>query len=123
MISRASAKKGTAGVRQARWPQGRGGFKETTSGADDGRPERAKVLALARARKIDAVLVTELSRWGRSTQDLVQTLDDLHGLHYIWLRALASWPAAVMRGGGCGGRLRFSCQRRAAASETAAPAS
>src|SRR5262249_15900695 len=25
-----------------------------------------------------AVLVTELSRWGRSTQDLVQTLDDLH---------------------------------------------
>jgi putative DNA-invertase from lambdoid prophage Rac len=24
------------------------------------------------------VLVTELSRWGRSTQDLVQTLDDLH---------------------------------------------
>ena len=29
-------------------------------------------------RKIDAILVTELSRWGRSTQALVQTLDDLH---------------------------------------------
>jgi putative DNA-invertase from lambdoid prophage Rac len=54
-------------------------FKETASGADDGRPERAKVLRLARAREIDAILVTELSRWGRSTQDLVQTLDDLHG--------------------------------------------
>src|SRR5262249_20045509 len=54
-------------------------FKETASGADDGRPERAKVLALARAHKIDAILVTELSRWRRSTQDLVQTLDDLHG--------------------------------------------
>ena len=54
-------------------------FKETASGADNGRPERAKVLALARAHKIDAILVTELSRWGRSTQDLVQTLDDLHG--------------------------------------------
>jgi putative DNA-invertase from lambdoid prophage Rac len=53
--------------------------KETASGADNGRSERAKVLALARAREIDAVLVTELSRWGRSTQDLVQTLDDLHG--------------------------------------------
>ena len=53
-------------------------FKETASGADNGRPERAKVLALARAHKIDAILVTELSRWGRSTQDLVQTLDDLH---------------------------------------------
>jgi putative DNA-invertase from lambdoid prophage Rac len=46
---------------------------------DGGRPERAKVLALARAPKIDAILVTELGRWGRSTQDLVQTLDDLHG--------------------------------------------
>ena len=54
-------------------------FKETASGADNGRPERAKVLKLARAHEIDAVLVTELSRWGRSTQDLVQTLDDLHG--------------------------------------------
>jgi putative DNA-invertase from lambdoid prophage Rac len=54
-------------------------YKETASGADNGRPERVRVLALARAREIDAVLVTELSRWGRSTQDLVQTLDDLHG--------------------------------------------
>jgi hypothetical protein len=55
-------------------------FKETASGADNARPERAKVLALARAHEIDAILVIELSRWGRSTQDLVQTLDDLHSL-------------------------------------------
>ena len=54
-------------------------LKETASGAKNDRPERNKVMALARARKIDAILVTELSRWGRSTQDLVQTLDDLHG--------------------------------------------
>jgi DNA invertase Pin-like site-specific DNA recombinase len=54
-------------------------FKETASGADDDSPERKKVMALARAREIEAILVTELSRWGRSTQDLVQTLDDLHG--------------------------------------------
>ena len=54
-------------------------FKETASGAKNDRPERKKILALARAREIDAILVTELSRWGRSTQDLVQTLDDLHG--------------------------------------------
>jgi DNA invertase Pin-like site-specific DNA recombinase len=53
-------------------------FKETASGADDARPERAKVLALAKAKEIDAIVVTELSRWGRSTQDLVKTLDDLH---------------------------------------------
>jgi len=55
-----------------------GVFKETASGADNARPERAKVLALAGAHEIDAILVTELSRWGRSPQDLVQTLDDLH---------------------------------------------
>jgi putative DNA-invertase from lambdoid prophage Rac len=54
-------------------------FKETASGADNRRSERAKVLVPARAREIDAILVTELSRWGRSTQDFVQTLDDLHG--------------------------------------------
>jgi DNA invertase Pin-like site-specific DNA recombinase len=33
----------------------------------------------------DAILVTELSRWGRSTEDLVQTLDDLH-----------SWKVSVL---------------------------
>jgi DNA invertase Pin-like site-specific DNA recombinase len=53
-------------------------FKETASGAKNDRAERKKVMALAQAREIDAILVTELSRWGRSTQDLVQTLDDLH---------------------------------------------
>ena len=41
-------------------------FKETASGADNGRSQRAKVLALARAHEIDAILVTELSRWGRA---------------------------------------------------------
>ena len=46
-------------------------FKETASGAGNARPERARVLAMARAREIDAVLVTELRRWGRGTQDLV----------------------------------------------------
>jgi putative DNA-invertase from lambdoid prophage Rac len=56
-----------------------GVFKETASGAKNDRVERMKVMGLAQAREIDAILVTELSRWGRSTQDLVQTLDDLHG--------------------------------------------
>ncbi len=34
-------------------------------------------MALAQDRRIDAILVTELTRWGRSTFDLVQTLHDL----------------------------------------------
>jgi putative DNA-invertase from lambdoid prophage Rac len=53
-------------------------FVETASGADNSRPERKKVLELARRREIGAILVTELSRWGRSTVDLVSTLDELH---------------------------------------------
>ena len=56
-------------------------FRETLSGirkAKGKRPvEREKVLALAQAREIDAVLVTELTRWGRSTQDLMGTLHEL----------------------------------------------
>lgn len=52
-------------------------WKEIASGAKDQRPERKKVMALAQDRRIDAILVTELTRWGRSTFDLVQTLHDL----------------------------------------------
>jgi DNA invertase Pin-like site-specific DNA recombinase len=32
---------------------------------------------LGQDRRVDAILVTELTRWGRSTMDLVQTLHDL----------------------------------------------
>jgi DNA invertase Pin-like site-specific DNA recombinase len=62
-----------------------GVFKEAASRARNDRVERKKVMALARTHDIDAILVTELSRWGRSTQDLVQTLDDLH-----------SWKVSVL---------------------------
>ena len=54
-----------------------GTFKETGSGMKLDRAERRKVVALAQARHIDAVLVTELSRWGRSTTDLLATLKEL----------------------------------------------
>lgn len=54
-----------------------GVWKETASGAKHNRVERQKVLALAQARQIDAVLVTELTRWGRSTLDLIRTLQEL----------------------------------------------
>jgi len=54
-----------------------GVFRETASGARLDRAERKQVMALAQARKIDVILVTELSRWGRSTIDLLHTLRDL----------------------------------------------
>ena len=56
-----------------------GTFKETASGASANRAARKKVMDLAQARQIDAVLVSELSRWGRSTQDLLATLHRLAG--------------------------------------------
>lgn len=46
-----------------------GVWKETTSGTKQNRVERQKVIVLAQARKIEAVLVTEMTRWGRSTLD------------------------------------------------------
>ena len=54
-----------------------GVWKETASGSKDERAERKKVLALAQARKVDVILVTELTRWGRSMLDLFHTLQDL----------------------------------------------
>jgi DNA invertase Pin-like site-specific DNA recombinase len=54
-----------------------GVFKETASGARLDRIQRKAVMALAQARRIDVVLVTELSRWGRSTLDLLQSLREL----------------------------------------------
>lgn len=52
-------------------------FKETASGSANNRSERKKVMTLAQDRQIEAVLVTELTRWGRSTTDLLHTLQEL----------------------------------------------
>ena len=52
-------------------------FKESASGSKDDRIKRGKVLTLVRARKIGVVLVTELTRWGRSTTNLLSTLQEL----------------------------------------------
>ena len=54
-----------------------GTYKETASGVKLDRAERRRVLAMVQRHEIDAVLVTELSRWGRSTTDLLATLKEL----------------------------------------------
>ena len=54
-------------------------FKETASGTSANRSARNRLIDLAQARKVDAILVTELSRWGRSTQDLLDTMNKLAG--------------------------------------------
>jgi putative DNA-invertase from lambdoid prophage Rac len=55
-----------------------GVWSEFGSGVKLDRLKRKEIMTIARARKIDAVLVTELTRWGRSTIDLINTLNDLH---------------------------------------------
>ena len=57
----------------------RGYSGETALGASANLAARKKVMDLAQTRQIDAVLVSELSRWGRSTQDLLATLHRLAG--------------------------------------------
>lgn len=60
-------------------------FKETASGIKDSRAVRNEVIELAKQRHITAILVTELSRWGRSTIDLVSTL-----------QLLQSWNVSII---------------------------
>jgi DNA invertase Pin-like site-specific DNA recombinase len=50
---------------------------ETASGAKNDRVERAKVIELARKRQIQLILISELTRWGRSTIDLIDSLQNL----------------------------------------------
>jgi DNA invertase Pin-like site-specific DNA recombinase len=61
-----------------------GVWKETASGSKNDRQQRQKILTLAQARKIDVILVTELTRWGRSTLDLFHTLNDLQAWGYLF---------------------------------------
>lgn len=65
--------------------------RETASGAKDDRAQRKKVMAAAQARKISAVLVTEASRWSRSTIDLLGTLRDLNawGISLVTLSGIS----------------------------------
>jgi putative DNA-invertase from lambdoid prophage Rac len=52
-------------------------FKEVGSGAKNDRVERKRVMQIARSRSIDIILVSELTRWGRSTIDLIDSLHQL----------------------------------------------
>jgi DNA invertase Pin-like site-specific DNA recombinase len=58
-----------------------GVWKEKVSGVKYNRTERKVVMALAQSHSIDAILVTEMTRWGRSTIDLIETLQSLHSWH------------------------------------------
>jgi putative DNA-invertase from lambdoid prophage Rac len=52
-------------------------IEEAESGKKNDRAGRDKIIRLARSGKIDVALVWKLNRWGRSTADLLMSLDDL----------------------------------------------
>jgi DNA invertase Pin-like site-specific DNA recombinase len=52
-------------------------IEEAESGRKNDRAGRERIMRLARSGKIDVVLVWKLNRWGRSTADLLMSLDDL----------------------------------------------
>ncbi|NJL11454.1 MAG: recombinase family protein [Calothrix sp. SM1_7_51] len=52
-------------------------WKEIADGTYKERQQREQVIKLAQTHSIDLILVTELSRWGRSTLDLIHTLQQL----------------------------------------------
>lgn len=55
-------------------------IKDVGSGANQ-RPQRELLLAAARRREIDVVIVWKLDRWGRSLSDLVVSLKELSELN------------------------------------------
>ena len=55
-------------------------MKDIASGAKQ-RPLRDDILKLARKREIDIVIVWKLDRWGRSTSDVVSSLEELRELN------------------------------------------
>ncbi len=61
---------------------------EGISGAKDSRPALNRLMADARQRKLDAVAVWKLDRWGRSVSHLVNSIAELDaaGVRFISLR-------------------------------------
>lgn len=55
-------------------------IEEIESGVKD-RPKRETLLQAARRREIDTILVWRLDRWGRSSTDLIITLQELSDLN------------------------------------------
>lgn len=73
-------------------------MKDIGSGASQ-RPQRADVLKLARKREIDAVIVWKLDRWGRSTSDVVATLEELRelGVKFVSITEALDFSTAIGR--------------------------
>ncbi len=72
--------------------------KEVGSGAKK-RPKREDLLKLCRQRKVDAVVVWKLDRWGRSVSDVVGSLQELQelGVFFVSITEALDFSTAVGR--------------------------
>jgi hypothetical protein len=70
------------------------------------RPQREEILKVARRRKLDAIVVWRLDRWGRSLLDLIGTLQELHavGVGFVSLTEALDMTTP-------GGRALVACSR------------
>lgn len=71
--------------------------QEVKSGVKQ-RPERETVLAAARRREIDAIVVWRLDRWGRSLSDLVVTLKELAELDVAFVSLTEAFDLTTTTG-------------------------
>ena len=73
-------------------------MKDVASGAKQ-RPQRDDILKLARKREIDTVIVWKLDRWGRSTSDVVTTLEELRelGIKFVSITEALDFTTATGR--------------------------
>lgn len=65
-----------------------GEYQDTISGSKDSRPALQSILADARARKFDAIVVWKIDRFGRSLRHLVNTPADLESLGVAFISSL-----------------------------------
>ena len=63
------------------------------SGAKASRPELNRLTADARKRRIDAVLVWKLDRWGRSVADSIKSIQELVSLGVRFLAVTQHRPS------------------------------
>lgn len=58
---------------------------ETASGRDANRPEMARVVGAARARRVDVVACCKVDRWARSVQHLARSVDQITERGVTWI--------------------------------------
>lgn len=79
-------------------------FQEVGSGVKT-RPKREELLAMARRREIDAILVWKLDRFGRSLADLITALTELRDLNVVFVSLTESLDFSTPSGRAMAGML------------------